>query len=185
MRLVNQSKCMSFCCALIFLAVGTFFGPPVHSQDGQLAAPDLAWVTAGLGGGTGGIAGVLGLDVLKRHHLISLRGVAVSSGGMFEAGDEYWDAALLYGRAVRGRRSVVAASAGLAIVGGKHRGGLLGAPSTSLPTSIGLPVAARAAWHPWSFLGFGIYGFANVNKEQSFAGAAFAIELGRLRSVGL
>lgn len=180
-ELVNSSKWLSLCRAVILLAAGTAFVLPVHAQDGQPADKALVWVTAGLGGATEGVAGVLGVDVLNRRHLLSFRWVTVAGGDLFSPGDEYWDVGVLYGRARRGGRSMVAASAGVGITGGKRRQGLFEAPSKSFPTSLSLPLAARAAWHPLSLLGFGIYGFANVNKEQSFAGAAFSIEVGRLR----
>ncbi|MBA3559074.1 MAG: hypothetical protein H0W30_10780 [Gemmatimonadaceae bacterium] len=150
-------------------------------QDPLAADQTLAWVSGGLGRATGGVAGVLGVDALKRQHLISVRAVAVTTGNLFSPGDEYWDAALLYGRALQRPRSIITASSGLGVTGRKHREGLFGGPGTRAPTTISLPFAARASWRPLSFLGLGIYGFANVNKEKSFVGAATVIELGRLR----
>lgn len=149
--------------------------------DPQLSSPALAWVTAGVGGSSSGLAVVGGVDVLRRQHLISFRGVALSEGDIFSSGDEFWDLGVLYGRARRGPRSVMGASVGIGVMGSKHRGGLFGDASTVTTTRISLPLAARAAWHPLSFLGLGIYGFANINSEQSFGGGALALELGRLR----
>lgn len=87
-----------------------------------------------------------------------------------------WDFAVLNGRARSWSRGLVSASKGLAVMGGGGCGG-----SGPMSARISLPLAGRLAWRPLSFLGVGVYEFVNINSGRSFAGAVFAIELGRPR----
>jgi len=142
------------------------------AQNDQRSDPGYAWVTAGLGLGTEGFAGVLGFDILNRQHLVSFRGLGLSE--VF--GDNFWDLGVLFGRARRSSRSLLAASAGLAIMGGET----CISGCAVLHKRVSFPLGVRAAWHPASFLGLGIYGFANFNSVQSFAGGVVTIEIGHL-----
>lgn len=146
-------------------------------QDRKVPEPTLAWVTVGLGGSTEGFAGLGGLDLLVRPHLLSFRLAAVSE--LF--GDEFWDLAILYGRGRHWSRGAATASIGLGLMDGERCRGILGGTCTPLSSRISLPVAARVSWRALPFGGLGLYGFANLNSEQSFAGAVLTIELGRLR----
>lgn len=149
--------------------------PMVAQQQRPAEHPVRFWATGGLGVGTEGFATVIGLDVAIRQHLISVRSAAVE--GIFH--DRFWDLALLYGRAGRWRRGMAGGSIGVAFVDGERCS--LVAACVPVSARISLPGAARAAWHPFPALGVGIYGFLNINSEQTFAGAVLAVELGRLR----
>lgn len=48
-------------------------------------------------------------------------------------------------------------------------------------TVVGLPIEVQAFWRPGSLVGLGLYGFANFNQAQSFAGLTLGLQLGRLR----
>lgn len=152
--------------------------PLLAAQEGpHTARPVLAWVSAGVGGGTQGFAAAAGADLLLSRHLISFRTAGVAN--IFE--DGFWDFAILYGRAGRWSHGLVALSAGLAVMDGERCGGGIGSSCVPLAARISLPLAGRVAWHALPNLGVGLYGFANLNGERSFAGAVAAVELGRLR----
>ena len=150
---------------------------PLAGQTNGVRAADLSvWATGGGGASSEGLGGVLGLDLLHGHHLLSLR--AAGAAGILE--DDFSDFAVLYGRARRWRRGMMALSSGVAVMRGNRCSGVF-SPCTHVPARFGVPIAARVSWHALPFLGLGIYGFANVNGAQSFSGAVLAIEVGRVR----
>ncbi|MBI4500568.1 MAG: hypothetical protein HY700_05345 [Gemmatimonadetes bacterium] len=158
---------------VIVLNLGSI--PSLVAQDREAADPTRAWASVGVGAGTEGFAGAAGFDVLARKHLFSVRAAGVAN----VLDDEFWDLAVLYGRAGRWSRGLVAASTGVAVMGGERCSGLGGC--TPVSARIGLPVAAHLAWQALPFLGLAVYGFANINSAQSFAGTVAAIQLGRVR----
>jgi hypothetical protein len=46
--------------------------------------------------------------------------------------------------------------------------------------TVGIPVAGQLLWTPSPYIGLGIYGYANLNPEEPFAGALLGVELGSL-----
>jgi hypothetical protein len=75
-------------------------------------------------------------------------------------------------------------------VGGVRRGRFLGSgggwfgPSyyESLSfTTVGIPLEAQVFFTPFSFLGIGMCGFANLNPEKPYAGALLCLKIGKLR----
>lgn len=149
---------------------------PLAGQAGsQPAVPTRAWVTVGFGAGTEGFAGLAGVDVLARQHLVSIRSATVAN----ILDDGFWDVALLYGRAARWSRSLVAVSTGVALMDGERCSGL--GACTQVAARLSVPLAGRVSWQAPPFLGLAVHGFANLNSEQSFAGATLAIEVGRVR----
>jgi hypothetical protein len=147
----------------------------VAQQEAQAPHPVRLWGTGGVGVSTEGFATLIGFDLAIRQHHISVRAAAVES--IFH--DRFWDVALLYGRAGRWSRGAAGGSVGVALMDGERCGVL--AACAPVASRISLPVAARAALHLLPALGVGIYGFLNINSEQSFAGAVLTIELGRIR----
>lgn len=135
------------------------------------------WVNAGLGVGTDDISGFVIASYQKGNNLLSIRGAL--SGDMI-SGDEFWDIGVLYGRATSQQRYHASISAGLAIVGGKRDYGW-SSSGNDVPLTVGLPLKAQLNWLPTSVLGIGLQGFANINPEQSFAGLALSLQLGKLR----
>ena len=59
-------------------------------------------------------------------------------------------------------------------------GGLFG-DCTDRGTHVGLPIEAQLSWLPTTFLGVGLYGFADFNRARSFAGVTLGVQLGRVR----
>jgi hypothetical protein len=45
----------------------------------------------------------------------------------------------------------------------------------------GVPIEGQLFWTPFSFWGFGICAFADLNKERSFWGALICLQFGVLR----
>ena len=141
------------------------------------------WVGAGLGFGTSDstsddFGGSVNLSYRFDPHLLSLRAATV--GELF--GDDFWDIGLLYGRAT-GQGAVFASlAAGIAVMGGtRNPGGIFDESSETISSRISLPLELQLYWRPLRFLGLGVYGFANFNDEESFGGATFGLQLGRLR----
>lgn len=148
------------CC----LSAAPLASQDVAGQDGD----DGAWLTGGIGKGTEGIAAVAGVNVASAPHILSFR--TATTGPVLDGGETFWDAGLLYGRALRWPEGLAAASAGVGVMGG-HR----------TDDHLSVPVAARVSWHLTSWLGFGAYGFVNINREQPFGGVTLSMELGLLR----
>jgi hypothetical protein len=169
--------------------------------SGQAQPDDRAWLGAGLGVGTlfdgdgveddigGALGGVLYASYQSGVHVFSLRAAAA---GEFVFGDTFIDVGLLYGRARPGRSSHASLSVGLALVFGERRcdgflfvcsseEGVEFADEVEYVVTVGLPVEAQLFWRPTSFGGFGLYGFANLNREASFVGATVGLQLGDLR----
>jgi len=138
---------------------------------------DSFWLGAGLGVGSEDFAGSLNASYQFGASLVSIRTAATA--GLFD--DGFGDYALLYGRATRpaGERYQVSAAAGLGLVDGCRGGGLGGCRDVS--TAVGLPIEVQAFWRPGSLIGLGLYGFANFNRIQSFAGLTLGLQVGRLR----
>jgi hypothetical protein len=161
----------------VVLVLLSTVSPPLAGQtSGAPTAALSIWATGGGGASSEGLGGVLGLDLLHGHHLLSLR--AAGAAGILE--DDFSDFAALYGRARRWRRGTMALSSGVAVMRGNRCSGVF-SPCSHVPARFGLPIAARVSWHALPFLGLGIYGFANVNGAQSFSGVVLAVEVGRIR----
>jgi hypothetical protein len=140
-----------------------------------MQSPSRAYgLTAGLGFGTRGGAGVVAGSFQFDRHLLSAR----ASGTVAFFGDELWDIGILYGRAVQTGVVHLSLGAGIAAVGGSHRETLFD-PGERIPTTVGLPVEAQLFFRPVPVLGVGVYGFGNFNDEESFLGAVAAVQLGR------
>lgn len=149
---------------------------PAYAQgDSPEGTSWTVWVSLGLGGGSEGFAGSLESAVQVNRHLLSLRSAIVAN--IFD--DGFWDFAVLYGRATRWPRGQAAASIGLAIVDGERCAGLSGC--TPVSAVLGFPIAAQVFWRPMVVVGVGLYGFANLNSEQSFAGVTLSLQFGKLR----
>jgi hypothetical protein len=154
---------------------------PTDSVSGQTAVPpgrDTFWFGGGLGAGSEDFAGSLNASFQFGANVVSLR-TAVTAG-LFDQG--FNDYALLYGRASEpaGERYHASAGLGLALVDG-CRGGSVFSDCRSIQTVVGFPIELQLFWRPGSLVGLGLYGFANLNRDRSFAGVTLGLQLGRLR----
>lgn len=140
---------------------------------------NLFWIKAGLGVGGSkqhdGIAFGANLSYQKDYHLFSVRSVAyIWQIGMFSSpGGGFIDAGVLYGRVAKKKYGFASLSGGLAVAKGN--------PNSENITTLGLPLETQLFFTPFSFLGLGITGFANINPEESFYGGLICIQIGKLR----
>ena len=161
-------------------------------QDTSDSKPNLSWLNLGLGVGSIGLSAGASFSYNFGSSLISIRSVANSEFKIFgpSPSENVWDLGVLYGRSAKASYGVASISGGIAIVGGVRRGRYLGSTGgffssdkyESLTFStIGIPIEGQLFWTPFSFFGIGIYGFGNLNPEQSFAGALLCLEFGEVR----
>ena len=177
-------------------------------EPGHQAKPQF-WLNIGVGEGTvGGPAGGVSVSYQTGKHLISLRAIKeyerlVWNGD--KAWEEYgdmdlparqnWDLGLLYGRTAKTKYVLVSFSAGLGLAGGIRRGTYLAyrprrgdvyekraVRTWGIATEVRLVKTILGRPRGWSFdLGFGLYGYGNLNPEASFAGLLLLVELGKLQ----
>ena len=162
-------------------ASGTLFPRPAEAQvTGQAEEVRRTWVSFGYG-----IAALAGADAEDAYSLVGEIGLHLQRGRytgslrtavLFDIfGDTgYGDIGLLVGRATRAQGFRASASVGLAFVQGTD-------PITYADvTTVGVPLEAQVFYSPGA-LGLGLYAFANVNPERSFAGLTLSLHVGALR----
>jgi hypothetical protein len=169
------SRLVSIVAGASLLAMSTLAS--ASAQNSADPGRDTFWLGAGLGAGSEDFAGHLHASYQFGAHLISLRNAATA--GVFD--DGYGDLALLYGRATKasGERYHASVALGIAVADGCRGGGLGGCRAVS--AAVGLPLETQLFWRPGSLVGLGLYGFADLNPEHSFAGLTLGLQLGRLR----
>ena len=164
---------------IVVMFMGSFFAT---AQSGEPSGKNNStWVNLGLGAGSvqeveNSISASLSLTYQTGRHAFSLR--TATSGGIFE--DSFWDLALLYGWGTKPAQVHASAGIGISLVGGSRSEGLF-SETEKVNTTIGLPLEIQLSWRPLRFLGLCAYGFANINKEESFVGLTFCIQIGKLR----
>lgn len=156
------------------LSVATAVGQPADDAVSDVrywvhAGPDLTTLGVGVGGG---------LAVEFERHVLSLRATSTDPS----PGEETWDVALLYGRAMVVQSFVFSGGTGVSVVGGTRYENLFGrGPGNPLETMIGFPLEGQVAWTPTSIVSIGVRGFANVNTGQPFGGMGVVVRVGNLR----
>jgi len=159
------------------------------------------WVNMGTGEGTiSGLAVGVGFSYQTGNHLISIRAIKEYErivwneekawevhGDVDSPGRQNWDVGLLYGRIFEPKYVSVSLSTGLSLAGGVRRGKFL----THRPRrgnvyeklairTLGIPVEVQVSRIiSGSDLGFGLYGYADLNPEVSFAGVLLFLQLGK------
>ncbi len=144
------------------------------------------WLAAGLGmSSLGSLAGSAAISVQPGSLLVSARGTANSS--QILGGKEYYDLGLLAGYVWHSRTIRLGLAAGCALVGGaEFQGSLFGlfeeqgewvkkgpVPGIALEGQLQVVLS--------SFLGLGLYAYANLNDLEPFSGVTATLVLGRLR----
>jgi hypothetical protein len=170
-------RTVRFGCASI-VALVTLADAAAAQMQARITRRDTYWLGAGLGLGSEDFGGQLNTSYQSGANLISFR--VSSTAGLFE--DGFTDYGLLYGRANRGAedRHLFGAAIGVALVDGCRGGGVFDS-CRDVSTVIGLPLELQAFWRPGKVVGLGVYGFANLNQSQSFAGLTVSLQVGRLR----
>ena len=170
--------------ALVFLVAflaGALFSRSTEAQVADSAQElQRTWVSFGYGlaalAGADAdeaysLVGELGLHLQRGRYVGSLR-AAVLFGIFGDTG--FGDISLLLGRATRARGFRASASIGLAYVGGTDPVTYAGV------ATVGVPLEGQLLYSPGA-LGLGLYGFANLNPERSFAGLTLSLHVGALR----
>ena len=176
----GQKKLVLFLISLIIIiAVLLILSEPAFSQ----AQPgNHFWFNLGLGSGTvgdnGGVSFLLNPCYQNQNNLWSFR--LLFCGELF--GKSLNDYGIMYGRVLHSTTLFVSAGAGVALVDGKISHGLFSGEETQKINMIpGVPMEVQLFWRPLSFIGLGLYGFANLNNEESFSGVAVTLQAGGLR----
>lgn len=97
------------------------------------------------------------------------------------------DIGVLYGRIAKNHYGFASVSGGISCASGVQRGAFQNLSDHSFNydkkpyITLGIPLESQLFWTPSSFIGIGIYGFANINPEKSFWGGLFCIQLGKLK----
>jgi len=137
----------------------------------------LFWLNGGLGVGASekreGIALGANFSYQRNQHLFSLRTALFAEFELFGQGGGFVDAGLLYGRIAKGDYGFASISGGPGIVHGN--------PNSEEVTTIGLPLETQLFFTPFSFLGIGFTGFANINPQEPFYGGLVSVQIGKLR----
>jgi len=168
------------------------YGPKLERAD--------CWFNAGVGAGIvrGGFGSHnadnidgpsygLSFSTRKNKGLISIRFIYNEEMIFFKVKplERVWDVGVLYGRIGRTSYGFASISGGLGLVGGVRRGSFTNLNDFTIHyekhpyNTFGIPFESQLFWTPSPFIGFGIYGFANINPEKSFFGGLFCIQLGR------
>jgi hypothetical protein len=91
--------------------------------------------------------------------------------------DSVYDIGLLYGRVLSDDAVFAAVGMGVAFVDGTRSEGVFGDPKP-MDATIGLPLDVQLFVRLSRYVSVGLYGFANVNPEESFLGATVIIQAG-------
>lgn len=137
------------------------------------SSPGRAWLGAGLGlgvgGGVDGGAGLVQLAWQRAPHHVVLRGLGLAELYGGNAGE----LGLLYGRVRTGP------SRHLAVATGLSRVSLSGCDGRASPrcVTLGIPLTAEVALQT-RFVGLGLQGFTNLNKEAIHGGVVLFLQAG-------
>lgn len=130
------------------------------------------WFNAGLGWGQYDATGELSIATQSRSLILSCRLAFSTEFSMFDGSSSgVFDTGILVGYGSKRPQLInYSIAAGLALASGHDFG----------PT-IGLPVEAQVSVTPTSFMGVGITGFLDVNKDKTFYGLLICLQFGNLR----
>lgn len=194
--------CCSFRCSLVIacgLLASVALAPTSPAQSSQAW-----WIGLGVGVGHIGEGGSAEQDgaasaatgALYASYQLGANVFSVRGAGAFELfGEEIADVGILYGRAITVNRWHMSLGVGLALATGRFQDdglnlnlfcGLSDAPEgcardePQVFSTAGVPLEMQA-FARLGNIGFGIYGFVNVNSESSFAGATLSVVAGAFR----
>lgn len=167
-----------------------FFCTGLLSAENNESEGHYFWVNLGAGMSLGAdpdgdicISPGIVMSYLAGTHLFSLRYAHSYEFNILGSSpaNEVMDIGLLYGIIARNEIGFASISAGLGGVSGIKRVGdyMTGYMGKKFFT-MGVPLEAQLFLDPFGFLGVGLYAFANVNLEKSFAGVLFCIQLGKV-----
>jgi hypothetical protein len=151
-----------------------------------------AYVSAGLGAGGEGLAGLVSLGYREDDRLITVRVAKTEELNIFgpSPSQSRSDASVLYGLIMPGRGGFTAVSAGLGVVHSVSRGEYVRSTGAGFfgpveherisRTTVGLALSGKAVLST-RHAGVGLEAFGNVNPKASFVGLALTLDVGKLR----
>lgn len=179
---------MVFFIDALVLLVGTSFS--YGQQDSTIAEKPHYWLNAGLGGSSFGVSTGLCFSYQTKGMFTSFRYVYNEEFNILgpSPSESVGDFGVLFGIHTKASYGLASISGGISIVGGVRRGKFINSSvwfSSKYEElnfiTVGVPIEGQLFWTPFPYLGFGIYTFADLNKERSFAGALLCLQLGVLR----
>jgi hypothetical protein len=174
----SKSFCNNTRCLYLMTVLWLTSGQLIQAQS---SGSHCFWIEFGIGGGSVGEEGGSGnLNVNYQIGRNLLSGRIIGCGELF--GRTLNDYSFLYNRVFNSSALLISFGGGLGIVTGHISHGLFSDedPEEIAPI-IGLPFEARLFFRPLSFLGLGLFGFANINEEESFYGITLSLALGKMR----
>lgn len=163
---------------------------PAYSQTEIRTDSSKYWVNIGVGFSSPEFTalGVIFSHELKNEkNIITLRLIRAEEIRIFSSpSNAHWDLGVLAGVIRKKQRGMVSISAGGSIVGGKKKEDLTGGElfdadySTKNYTTVGLPINSQIFFTPFSHVGIGLNGFANINPKKSFAGVLVCLQIGKI-----
>jgi hypothetical protein len=152
------------------------------------ASETALWLNVGLGGSTiGSYSGSASFSFQIEKYLVSIRATAnTETFGLFEGGDEFYDVGLLIGYVPVRSKTLISIAAGIARVSGfryiGEPGFLFGSGKREdIEATIGIPIEIQLFQRLSNYGGIGAYIYANINKEESFAGITVCLQLGKFQ----
>lgn len=184
-----RSHILSSVYIALFIIMGTN-SSVIAQQDSSIKDSSLYWINLGFGGSSFEFATGFSFShqTQREHGLLSIRFIHNEKLSLFSSPAEtLWDFGILYGIMNKGTYGMVSISGGGSIVGGVRKGELLEGEWFSSKytrknfTSVGIPLESQLMLTPSPFFGIGLYGFANLNPEQSYFGILLNLQIGKLR----
>jgi hypothetical protein len=149
------------------------------------------WINIGLGFSPDyPVAFNIGLNYQKDKSLLTVRFLVTDEMDLQNqsSSESVWDAGILFGRVLSGKRSKVSFAAGLSYVGGLRKGAFISNDETwggyyllKKRSSVGLPLEGHLVYLLSNNVGIGITAFGNLNLEKTFFGALLILQIGILR----
>lgn len=148
----------------------------VHAQASTYYSKrQLAWLNAGIGGGSWELALGGNLSYQNGRNLFSFRCIydktLLGASGIESA----VDLGILYGIIAKAKDGFASVSVGI---------GILRVDSYEVSSTVGIPIEGQLFFTPSPFLGIGLYPFAHLNlkyKDNIPVGILLCIQIGKLR----
>ena len=161
---------------------------PLGQIQAQRQAPrsTVTWFTVGVGQVFWGGREDVGAQITaahQAHHLVwsaRITGGGDILGGLFAANGEVvsvQDLGVLVGYGGAPGLVHYSVGAGLGIATLTRRG----TPNDTKSSELGLPLEGQLFIQPLRFVGVGLYGYGDLNKDRSFWGWSISVAVGRLR----
>ncbi len=142
----------------------------------------------GVGVGAPGYTATSSLNVIANNNLFAFRVVRAGEISVFGGGvnENLWEIALLYGRMIRTKKSLMGGALGLASIQGVRQGGLLykgwfGNVYEAVPfRHMGLAMEGQFFWMPRPHFGLGLIPQININRSLPYFGILLGIRVGQM-----